>query len=258
MAKKLTPGQELAVLLCASVDAKLTPIQRAGAREVAETIGESKSPTVPGLLRGPFLTDEGRAWVAARLPPSPGPTLFPRVVDDLLRRLRGSGRPVADVRLEPEAGAESTWTLRWTGEGFADFALVGQGRRPEAMESRCELARSAVALGLEVVADGPTWAKFAPVAPVAESEGEEDDGDEEDSDSVRPWRGEYLRAAREEAEEEGDRTTTLDRLLGAFSAPPRRGATLEEIVAGLEGVAYVPRADDAPLSVALGAPPFTF
>lgn len=223
MKTKLTPGQALALLLSASTDPKLTAIQRAAAREAAEAIDERKSPVVPGLLLGPFLTDAGREAALALLP-EPSPALFPRVLDDLLRRLRGTGRPCTDVRLESGEG-EYVWTLRWDGEGFADFALVGQGRRPEAMETRVELARAAVALGLEVADDGPTWARFAPPAPVASEEGEgEADPEDEDEDQVtriRPWRSEFLRAAREEAESQEERPTTLDRCLAILDAPPR-------------------------------------
>ena len=258
MKAKLTPGQTLAVLLAASTDPKLSAVQRAAAREAAEAVDEKKAPTVPGLLLGPFLTGAGREAVLSLLP-EPGPHLFPRVLDDLLRRLRGAGRPCADVRLDPEEG-EHVWTLRWTGEGFADFALVGQGRRPEALGARCELASAAVALGLEVAGDGPTWARFAPPAPVAETEdGKEDTEDEEDDDlgelTLRPWRSPFLIASRAEAEAFPEAPTTMDRILAHPDVPRRRvDVTLEEIIAGLEGVAYVPAPTDSPLRAVLGCP----
>lgn len=257
MRAKLTPGQTLAVLLAASTDPKLSAVQRAAAREAAEEVDDRKAPTVPGLLLGPFLTDAGREAALALLP-EPGPSLFPRIVGDLLRRLRGAGRPCTDVRLEPGEG-EHVWTLRWSGEGFADFALVGQGRRPEAVDSRYELASAAVAIGLEVAADGPTWARFAPPAPVAEVEDvvvEEEDENEDDLGELapRPWRSPFLIASRAEAEALPEVPTTMDRILACPDAPRRRtDVTLEEIIAGLEGVAYVPAPTDSPLRAVLGS-----
>lgn len=161
-----TPGQRLALLLAAQVDARLTSLERARAASTAELIEARREP-VAGMLVGQVLTEAGLEWVRAALPP-PSSAHFPRVVADLVRRARGAGFPCSDVRVEPaNLAGRLGWRVCWEGDGW--LALSRQSDSSDAASRRSELEDTAHALGLVIEPEAaPTLLAVAP-ATVPES-----------------------------------------------------------------------------------------
>lgn len=219
MNTNLPPSARLTLYLAAAVDRALPPILRAGARAAAREIDVRKAPpsdpSLRGLIAGAFLTDAGRA-AAREAIPAPGAGLFPLVVDDLLRRLRGQGRPCADVTCVPAEGGG--YRVSWEGDGWASFSRQSPDR-DGAARNRGELIDAALALGLVVEQEGAPSLLLAPRPPEA--------------------------VAEEEPEAE-EPELPLDRLL---RDGPRRAPTAAEIIAALEDrePTAEERADDASL-----------
>lgn len=158
----LTEGQRLALCLAAQCDAGLSVVERALAGVLGETI-EVRKEAAPGLVVGQCLTAAGRETLRAVLP-EPTPLAFPKVVADVLRRLRGRGVPWVEVEVEA-----ITWEMRpgyrvsWPPDSEAWRFFSRNSDEPTAAANRAELVSAAEALGLVVEAEAqPTLLVVAP------------------------------------------------------------------------------------------------